>query len=187
MGNFYHTPRAFTEQEIEDYKELTYFTEKEILHLHKRFYMLSPEEVAKDRNVSLNRDIMLGMAELKTNPFKDRIVDLFSSSKDGNMTFEDFLDMASVFSINAPKSVKTEYAFRMYDFDGDDMISFDDIKELINRLTGEHRLTDEDMDQLINNLCEESDLDDDDYLSFAEFESVIAKCNDFENSFRMSF
>jgi len=30
------------------------------------------------------------------------------------MTFEDFLDMMSVFSDNAPKSVKVEYAFRIY-------------------------------------------------------------------------
>jgi len=39
---------------------------------------------------------------------------VFSSSQDGDMTFEDFLDMMSVFSDNAPKSVKVEYAFRIY-------------------------------------------------------------------------
>jgi calcium and integrin-binding protein 1 len=33
-------------------------------------------------------------------------------SKD--MTFEDFLDMMSVFSDGAPKNVKVEYAFRIY-------------------------------------------------------------------------
>ena len=48
------------------------------------------------------------------NPFRDRIVKVFSSSNDGQMTFEDFLDMMSVFSDNAPKSVKVEYAFRIY-------------------------------------------------------------------------
>ena len=48
------------------------------------------------------------------NPFKDRICEVFSSSGDGNMTFEDFLDMMSVFSDNAPKTVKVEFAFRIY-------------------------------------------------------------------------
>ncbi len=48
------------------------------------------------------------------NPFKDRICDVFSSTDDGNMTFEDFLDMMSVFSDGAPKNVKVEYAFRIY-------------------------------------------------------------------------
>lgn len=51
---------------------------------------------------------------LQVNPFKDRICQVFSSNHDGNMTFEDFLDMMSVFSDNAPKSVKVEYAFRIY-------------------------------------------------------------------------
>ncbi len=50
----------------------------------------------------------------QVNPFKDRICDVFSSSDDGDMTFEDFLDMMSVFSDNAPKNVKVEYAFRIY-------------------------------------------------------------------------
>lgn len=48
------------------------------------------------------------------NPFRDRIVDVFSSGNDGDMTFEDFLDMMSVFSDGAPKNVKVEYAFRIY-------------------------------------------------------------------------
>jgi len=36
----------------------------------------------------------------QVNPFKDRICKVFSSSKDGELTFEDFLDMMSVFSEN---------------------------------------------------------------------------------------
>ena len=38
------------------------------------------------------------------------------------------------------------------DFDGDDMISIPDMKNVINRLTGEQQLSDEDMDQLIENV-----------------------------------
>ena len=37
---------------------------------------------------------------MQVNPFKDRICKVFSSSKDGELTFEDFLDMMSVFSEN---------------------------------------------------------------------------------------
>ena len=50
----------------------------------------------------------------QVNPFKDRICKVFSSSGDGDITFEDFLDMMSVFSENAPKNVKVHYAFRIY-------------------------------------------------------------------------
>ena len=41
----------------------------------------------------------------------------------------------------------------MADFDGDDMISSTDLKEVINRLTGQdHLLTEEQMQQLIDNV-----------------------------------
>ncbi|KAK2186545.1 hypothetical protein NP493_196g00004 [Ridgeia piscesae] len=67
------------------------------------------------------------------------------------------------------------------DFDGDDMINKDDLKKVINRLTGSQSLEETDMDQLINNasILEEADLDDDQALSFAEFEHVISKAPDF--------
>ncbi|KAJ8305496.1 hypothetical protein KUTeg_016041 [Tegillarca granosa] len=73
--------------------------------------------------------------DYQENPFKDRITKVFSSQGDGSMTFEDFLDMMSVFSDSAPKNVKVEYAFRIYDFDEDDIISSKDLKEVVNRLT----------------------------------------------------
>lgn len=57
---------------------------------------------------------MFRYPELSVNPFRDRICKIFSSSQDGDCTFEDFLDMMSVFSENAPRSVKAEHAFRIY-------------------------------------------------------------------------
>jgi calcium and integrin-binding protein 1 len=143
-----------------------------------------------------------GIAELSVNPFADRICQIFSSAGDGtgDCTFEDFLDMMSVFSDQAPKSVKAEHgiifkkycmiqksfnrkfclAFRIFDFDGDDMLSKADLKQVIQRLIGfNNQFSDLDMDQLIQNILEEADLDDDGSLSFAEFEHVIDKSSDF--------
>ncbi|XP_062602006.1 calcium and integrin-binding protein 1-like [Saccostrea cucullata] len=176
---------VFTEQELTDYQELTYFTKKEILHVFKRFQDLDQTRVSSNKNAKLSRETILNLPELMVNPFNDRITTVFSSSGDGSMTFEDFLDMMSVFSDNAPKNVKVEYAFRIYDFDEDEVISGKDLREVINRLTGEQKLTDEEMEQLIQNILEEADLDDDDSLSFAEFEHVISKAPDFINSFRI--
>lgn len=174
---------VFNQQELDDYQELTFFTKKEILHVWKRFSQLD-DDVSK--SAKLEKQRIMDLPELKVNPFKDRICEVFSSTDDGNMTFEDFLDMMSVFSDNAPRSVKVEFAFRIYDFDGDDMISAEDLQEVIHRLTGEeNKLEDEDMKQLIKNVFDEADLDDDRKLSFAEFEHVISKAPDFVNSFRI--
>ena len=40
----------------------------------------------------------------------------------------------------------------LIDFDEDDVISGKDLREVINRLTGEQTLTDEEMEQLIQNV-----------------------------------
>ena len=52
------------------------------------------------------------MPELRVNPFRDRICKVFSEKGDGNLTFEDFLDMMSVFSENAPKHVKVSVSYK---------------------------------------------------------------------------
>lgn len=57
---------------------------------------------------------ILQYPELRVNPFGDRICKVFSSSQDGDCTFEDFLDMMSVFCNAAPKAVKAEHAFRIF-------------------------------------------------------------------------
>lgn len=173
---------VFTESELQDYKDLTFFTKKEILHAYKRFRALAPEIVSRNRLASVPSERVLAMPELKVNPFRDRISKVFSSDKDGSMTFEDFLDMMSVFSESAPFTTKTEYAFRIFDFDEDDMLGRDDIRELLTRLTN-NRLSDDEMDQVADHILEEADLDEDGYLAYAEFEHVITKSPDFVHSF----
>ncbi|KAI8499178.1 PREDICTED: calcium and integrin-binding protein 1-like [Branchiostoma belcheri] len=175
----------FTQEELKEYQELTYFTKKEILHVFKRFYLLDPPSVRANKNARLPKEKIWSLPELKVNPFKDRICDVFSSSGDGDLSFEDFLDMMSVFSDAAPKNVKVEYAFKVYDFDSDGYLDKSDLKQVVDRLTGEQKLSDTEMEQLVDNLFEEADLDEDDQLSFAEFEHVISKAPDFINSFRI--
>lgn len=79
-----------------------------------KFKALDPETVHKNREVRLSQTLIRLYPELKVNPFADRICKVFSSSGDGDMTFEDFLDMMSVFSEDAPVSLKAEYAFRIF-------------------------------------------------------------------------
>ncbi|XKL67109.1 hypothetical protein PGB90_010529 [Kerria lacca] len=176
----------FTEQELQDYQDLTYFTKQEILLAHHKFKLLAPEKVGHNKNAKLPMNKMFSYPELGANPFRDRICRIFSSNHDGDCTFEDFLDMMSVFSENAPRNVKAEHAFRIYDFDGDDMIGVDDLRQVIDRLIGnEQNLSEQDMQHLIQNILDEADLDDDGALSFAEFEHVINKSPDFTSVFRM--
>ncbi|GAB1605334.1 calcium and integrin-binding protein 1-like [Argonauta hians] len=183
MGN---SNTALNHDELEAYQELTFFTRRDILNVYDRYKMLAGNKEI-DRDTRLDQKTICQLPELKVNPFKDRICQVFSSQNDGSLTFEDFLDMMSVFSDNAPRNVKVNYAFRIYDFGNKNMITSQDLKEIIQRITmpdaSSDRLDDESLQLLIDNIMEESDLDNDDCLSFQEFEHVISKSPDFVSSF----
>nr|XP_012136365.1 PREDICTED: calcium and integrin-binding protein 1-like isoform X4 [Megachile rotundata] len=158
-------------------------TNYKITSAHQKFKALAPEKVGHNRNAKLPMSKILQYPELKANPFGDRICKVFSSSQDGDCTFEDFLDMMSVFSDAAPKAVKAEHAFRIFDFDGDDMLGIGDLRQVVDRLTVPQRLNETNMQQVLQYILDEADLDDDGALSFAEFEHIIEKSSDFCKSF----
>lgn len=64
--------------------------------------------------VQLSRNDIERMEELRENPFKKRICEVFSADGSGDLTFEDFLDLMSVFSEHAPRDIKLFYAFKIY-------------------------------------------------------------------------
>nr|CAB3231032.1 calcium and integrin-binding protein 1-like [Phallusia mammillata] len=179
---------VFTNEELQEYSELTFFSKKEVIHVFEKFVELDPEILANRKGYRLSMEKVCQMPELKVNPFSDRICRVFSTSEsfDGSLSFEDFLDMMSVFSDQAPKGLKVEYAFKVYDFNEDDLLDTEDIEMIVTRLTGSAgALEENEMEQLLMNLMQEADLDDDGQLSYAEFEHVISKSPDFLNSFKI--
>ncbi|XP_022288915.2 calcium and integrin-binding family member 2-like [Crassostrea virginica] len=200
---------VFTHQEMDDYQELTYLTKKEIHHVYKRFRDIRPNDRNFSKHDKLNPEEIYSLPEFSVNPFKDRILRVFSSSGDGSMTFEDFLDMMSVFSDSAPLSIKIDYAFRIYDFDEDAFIGIDDIIKVIKRLIGDNcsamlkefseerkkdkeslkkdpqQKVDEELKQVAESIVNDADLDNDGLLSLAEFEHVMGKTPEFAKTFRI--
>ncbi|XP_067411513.1 calcium and integrin-binding protein 1 [Emydura macquarii macquarii] len=174
-----------------EYQELTFLTTQEILLAHKRFSELLPKE--ERERILLTRvpkGKFLTLPELRANPFQDRICRVFSTAEDGDgsMSFEDFLDMLSVFSDSATSEIKSHYAFRIFDFDDDGTLDRKDLEKLVNCLTGEGdetRLSESEMDQLIQNILEESDIDKDGTINLSEFQHVISRSPDFASSFKI--
>ncbi|KAL7858294.1 hypothetical protein AOLI_G00183960 [Acnodon oligacanthus] len=176
---------------LSEYQELTFLTKQEILLAHKRFNELLGREDRQQisgSRVSMNK--ILTLPELKSNPFRRRICQVFSTSdlRDGSLSFEDFLDLLSAFSDSATLEIKSHYAFRIFDFDDDGTLDTGDLEKLVNCLTGETedtRLTPEEMKQLINNILEESDIDKDGTVNLSEFQHVISRSPDFVSSFKI--
>ncbi|GLH08318.1 Calcium and integrin-binding family member 3 [Gryllus bimaculatus] len=80
--------------------------------VHKRFRDVSPDLVPKCMTgnepvtVRVPREKVEKLPELRENPFRQRICEVFSRDGKGNLTFEDFLDMLSVFSEQASRDIK---------------------------------------------------------------------------------
>ncbi|XP_042302653.1 calcium and integrin-binding family member 4 [Sceloporus undulatus] len=170
--------------ELEEYQVLTFLTKREILRIHDAFCSACPQ--GKDyREEKLPAEQVCTWPQLKVNPFRDRICQVFST--EGSFTFEDVLGMASIFSQMAHPSLKIEYAFRIYDFNNDGFIDEEDLQNVIRRLVNGNKLSEEEIASLANHILEEADLDNDGMLSLAEFEHAMTKSPDFLHSFRISF
>lgn len=118
MGNKIVT---FSDQQLEDYQDCTFFTRKEILRVHKHYRAMRPDLVPKRwltggqaGTLRIPCDDIEQLDELRENPFKRRICEAFSRDGAGNLSFEDFLDLLSVFSEQAPRDIKVYYAFKIY-------------------------------------------------------------------------
>ncbi|XP_022053890.1 calcium and integrin-binding protein 1 [Acanthochromis polyacanthus] len=175
---------------LSEYQELTFLTKQEILLAHKRFSELLSKDERNFENTRVSMERILTLPELKSNPFRERICHVFSTSdqKNGSLTFEDFLDLLSAFSDSATLEIKSHYAFRIFDFDDDGTLDCGDLEKLVNCLTGETddtRLTTDEMRQLINNILEESDIDKDGTVNLSEFQHVISRSPDFVSSFKI--
>ena len=186
MGN---SQSVFDSSDLNQYQECTFFSKRQILKLYNRFSQLNPAKIdphCGDTVTRLTIEEVTNMSELKENPFRKRICQVFSTSEDGSISFEDLLDMFSAFSDKAPWDLKAAYAFRIYDFDHDRYIGPADLERTLKCLTNSE-LTDEELEVIIERVMRESDLDQDQRLSYTEFEHVISRAPDFVNVFHMRF
>ncbi|XP_014207464.1 calcium and integrin-binding family member 3 [Copidosoma floridanum] len=197
MGNKVVT---FTEEQLEDYQDCTYFTRKEILRIHKRFRAMAdpgmvPCSMTQNEaaTIRLPLDYLSRIPELKENPFRERIGRVFArnsleqglaSSGAEGICFDDFLEMMSVFSEHAPRDLKVFYAFKIYDFDEDGLLGMSDLQETCRQLV-HGGLTDEEVDVICQKVLEESDIDGDEALNPMEFEHVVTRAADFLSNFHI--
>lgn len=182
---------VFSEKEMEAFEEHTFLKRREIKLLFKEFKNLDYDAVSMNRNCELPMEVIQNSSRLKVNPFRKRICQVFSHNGTGAMTFIDFLDMISVFSAKSPLQIKLEYAFRIYDFDNDNVIQMNDIKKTMKCLSDaqglheEDQLTEEQMELLIEKVIEEASIDTERGISFEEFCTVLKKIPYFLEYFQM--
>uniref|UniRef100_A0A2C9JUE4 EF-hand domain-containing protein n=1 Tax=Biomphalaria glabrata TaxID=6526 RepID=A0A2C9JUE4_BIOGL len=189
MGN---QESIFSPQQLEAYQDCTYFTKQDIIRIFKRFKEIDPSRIQQSKMSNLHycqsetlpADKLENIPELRENPFRRRILEVFSQDNTGDLAFDDFLNMFSVFSEDAPREIKAVYAFKIYDFDGDNFLGRSDLETTLKALT-QNSLKTEEVKFVLDQVLEETDLDSDGMLSYIEFEHVISRAPDFLTTFHI--
>merc|ERR1712086_747446 len=181
MGNS-RSSLQLQQEEIEEITAETGFTKQQIERLYARFSSLD-----KQSHGYLTREDFLRIPELAINPLGDRIVHAFfyesRNTDEEKVDFKDFVRVVAHFrpvkknpaknKVNT-RMEKLHFAFRMYDLDGDDKISKQELLAVLTMMVGQNIST-EQLISIAERTIMEADLDKDDLISFEEFAQVLEK------------
>ncbi|KAJ9584092.1 hypothetical protein L9F63_021564 [Diploptera punctata] len=178
------------DEEVEEYVQLTYLKRTEILHLWDQFYSMDSDQVSRNKHCCLPVTYLEDfLPELKVNPFRDRLYDVFFLNRDQNggvyFSFEEMLDMCSALSPKCPAKVKASWAFKVFDFNEDNAIDGQDLSLTLDRLTNKNQLSNNEKKEIIDTMMKEVNISKSGAISSREFVHVIMKMPDFSASFQM--
>ena len=178
-------------EDIEAIQEETGFNNNQIDRLYSRFSSLDKQDKGY-----LSREDFLRIPELAISPLGDRIVHaFFNKSRSGDnedevdLKDEDKVDFKAFVRILAhfrpidksaeknklnTRMKKLQFAFRMYDLDGDGKITKKELKTVLTLMVGSN-ISEKQLDSIAERTIMEATLDNDDLMSFEEFAKVLER------------
>lgn len=182
-------------------------TEKELKRLHRRFKKLD-----KDGSGTLTIDEFTSIPELAgtqgefqtfvssgcqrvsapdttpsaVNPLLERVISIFDTNKDHEIEFQEFISALSTFSDKGNKEGKLQFAFKVYDIDGDGFISNGELFQVLKMMVGDN-LNDIQLQQIVDKTILEGDDDRDGRISYEEFKKMINNVSEIEDKLTISF
>ena len=194
--------KIINKQTLEKIKDVTYFNADDIRSLFRIFKNLSENSNCSAEQTRISPEQFYQLPEIENNPFKEDLVRIFNTDTEKKdrpggpwLSFYDFVDMMNVLSERAPAELKAEYAFRLYDMNGDGKITEDDVEKVVEKLVGcenddekiqsQKTVLKEKNKLLTNNLFSEIDVDNDGEIELNEFKNVISKYARFQDHFKL--
>ncbi|PHT75274.1 hypothetical protein T459_18796 [Capsicum annuum] len=161
MGN---TSSLLTQYDIEEVQEHcnNTFSQQEILSFYQRFCQL-------DRNGCgfISGEEFLSVPEFAVNPLSQRLLRMI----DG-LNFKEFVAFLSAFSAHASLQQKVEFIFRVYDSDGNGKVTFNDMLEVLQDLTGSF-ISEVQREQVLTSVLEEAGYSKDSLLVQSDFLKIL--------------
>nr|GLL21290.1 calcineurin subunit B-like isoform X1 [Ipomoea trifida]GMC77723.1 calcineurin subunit B-like [Ipomoea batatas] len=161
MGN---ASSMLTQYDIEDVKDHCnhLFNQQEIVSLYQRFCQL-------DRSAKgfISADEFLSVPEFAMNPLSQRLLKMV----DG-LNFKDFVAFLSAFSAKASMRQKIELIFKVYDSDGNGKVSFNNMTEVLQDLTGSF-MSDKQREDVLRQVLHEAGYARDSLLLLDDFVKVF--------------
>eukprot|EP01105_Mastigella_eilhardi_P002904 TRINITY_DN13757_c1_g1_i1.p1 TRINITY_DN13757_c1_g1~~TRINITY_DN13757_c1_g1_i1.p1 ORF type:complete len:184 (-),score=86.12 TRINITY_DN13757_c1_g1_i1:133-630(-) len=150
----------------------TNFTETELRRLYRRFKKLDT-----DGSGTLTPDEFTAIPDLKMNPLLGRLLSIFDKNKDEEIQFSEFVTTLATLSNKGSQQQKLQFAFQIYDMDGDGYISNGELFQVLKMMVGSN-LNDVQLQQIVDKTIIAADEDKDGKISFEEFVKIINKNND---------
>ncbi|CAN4084386.1 unnamed protein product [Withania somnifera] len=157
MGNASSLLTQYDIEEVQEHCNHT-FSQQEILSLYQRFCQL-------DRNGCgfISGEEFLSVPEFAVNPLSQRLLRMI----DG-LNFKEFVAFLSAFSAHASLQQKVEFIFRVYDSDGNGKVTFNDMLEVLQDLTGQF-ISEVQREQVLTRVLEEAGYSKDSALVQSDF------------------
>lgn len=153
---------ALLSEEIEEITRETKLSQTEVKRLYKRFQKLD-----RTQSGTLDANQLLMVPELAMNPLHPRLLSLFE-----NVNFRQFVGNISALSAGSDAERKIDFAFRVYDVDGDGLISCEDLEQVLRMLVGVH-IKDETLREVVEKVVADADKDGDGRISREEFTGAM--------------
>eukprot|EP00164_Ancoracysta_twista_P002387 GFYU01003162.1.p2 GENE.GFYU01003162.1~~GFYU01003162.1.p2 ORF type:complete len:180 (+),score=67.82 GFYU01003162.1:34-573(+) len=173
------TGSSMTQEEVQELQRQSQFNQRDIKRLYKRFRKLD-----KDNSGTITADEFLMIPELAMNPLVLRVISIFDADKDDNVNFKEFVTAMSIFTTKGHKEAKLQFAFKVYDIDGDGYICNKELFEVLKMMVGAN-LSDPQLQQIVDKTILEADEDEDGKISFEEFSKLMSTA-DLESKLTMN-
>lgn len=147
--------------------------------------------------IKVKLEKLLEEPELRNNPFRVRLCQIFStepvgSPTWGDLSFDEFVDLFNCLSRRSSDNVKMQTSFRLYDFDGDGYLSPEDLRLVLETVAtprpkagkeAKCLLLPTEVVDIVDRVMRDVDIDGNNRLSYSEFVMVMSRIPDFSRNF----